>query len=121
MAAYVKVEVPAELKERSLAVLEKARKGGKIRIGSNEVTKAIERQKAKLVVVAEDVSPPEVVMHLPQLCKEKNVACGFVATRKALGEKAGIGVPTAAVAIVEEGDAKKDVEDLAKKLMKLGA
>ncbi|HIH16371.1 MAG TPA: 50S ribosomal protein L7ae [Candidatus Diapherotrites archaeon] len=119
MAEYVKFSVPKELAERCLGLVEKARKGGKLRIGSNEVTKAIERQKAKLVVMAEDVSPPEIMMHLPLLCAEKNVPFGFVPTRKELGEKSGIGVSTTAVAIAEEGDAKKELDDVVKKLSEL--
>ncbi len=119
MAEYVKFKVPKELSDRSLGLLEKVRKGGKLKIGSNEVTKAIERQKAKLVLMAEDVTPPEIMMHLPLICAEKNVPYGYVATRKELGEKSGIGVATTAVAIVEEGDSKKELEEIVKKLNEL--
>jgi len=55
--------VPKELLERALHILEKSRKSGKVRIGTNECTKHIERGTAKLVYIAEDVSPKEVVMH----------------------------------------------------------
>ncbi len=109
-------ELSKELQENALGVLEKTRKGGKIKIGTNEVTKAVERGVAKLVFVAEDVSPKEVVMHLPILCQEKNIAFAWIATKKELGEKAGIDVGASSVAIIEEGDAKKEVEDIAKKL-----
>ena len=37
--------------------------------GNDETTKAIERGNSKLVVIAEDVEPPEVVAHLPILCE----------------------------------------------------
>ena len=52
-------------------VVEKARKTGKVEKGTNEVTKAVERGTAKLVVYATDVEPKEIVMHLPIICKEK--------------------------------------------------
>ena len=61
------IEVPAELVEKVLQIIEKARTSGKIRKGTNETTKAIERGKAKLVAVADDVDPKEVVMHIPVL------------------------------------------------------
>ncbi|MFH0714840.1 MAG: 50S ribosomal protein L7Ae [Candidatus Diapherotrites archaeon] len=109
-------KVSKEVQEHALSVLEKVRKNGKIKIGTNEVTKAIERGVAKLVYIAEDVSPKEVVMHLPILCAEKNIAFTWIPTKKELGEKAGIDVGASSVVITDEGEAKKEVEDVAKKL-----
>ena len=119
MADYVKFSLTAELKEKQKNILAKLKRSGKIRIGTNEVTKAIERGTAKLVIIAEDVQPAEIVMHLPLICKEKNVPFSYSETRKSLGEDVGITVSTAAIAIVEEGDAKKDIEDFAKKLKQI--
>ena len=73
---YVRFEVPPEIAEKAYEALRKAREtGGKIKKGTNETTKAIERGLAKLVLIAEDVDPPEVVAHLPLLCEEKKVPC----------------------------------------------
>ncbi len=119
MADFVKIKVPEELKQKQLLILDKIRKSGKIRVGTNECTKAIERGSAKLILIAEDVTPPEVVMHLPILCKEKNIPYTYVSTKKELGEKAGIKVGSSAIAIIEEGDTKKDLVDLVKKLKEL--
>lgn len=120
MANFVKLNVPKELKEKQLKIIEKVKKTGKLRVGSNECTKAIERGSAKLVVVAEDVSPPEIVMHLPLLCQEKNIPFTFVSTKKELGEKVGIAVGASSIAITDEGEAKKELVDLVKKLSELG-
>ncbi len=95
-----------------LEMVEIARTSGKIRKGANEATKAIEKGNAKLVVYAADVSPKEVVMHLPLLCKEKNVPCFEVSKKEDLGVAAGLAVPTAAVAVVNEGEAKSAIEAL---------
>ena len=97
-----------------LELIEIARETGKIKKGANEATKAIEKGEAKLVVYAGDVSPKEVVMHFPLLCKEKNVACVEVKSKEELGAAAGLGVGTSAVAIVREGDAKSDIEAVVK-------
>ncbi len=97
-----------------LEAVEIARATGKIRKGANETTKAIEKGNAKLVVYAQDVSPKEVIMHLPLLCKEKNITCVAVAKKDDLGAAAGLAVSTAAVAIVKEGDAKAAVEELSR-------
>jgi large subunit ribosomal protein L7Ae len=74
---------------------------------------------AKLVVMAEDVTPEEVLMHLPVLCKEKQVPFVYVPSKEELGKAAGINVPTSSIAIVEEGDSKNLVADIAAKVKEL--
>ncbi len=98
--------------ERALEAVELARTTGKIKKGANEATKAIERGVAKLVVYAKDVHPAEIVMHLPLLCKEKAVKCVEVPTKEELGIAAGVRVGTAAVAIINEGEAKNILKEL---------
>ncbi|HLD40261.1 MAG TPA: ribosomal L7Ae/L30e/S12e/Gadd45 family protein [Candidatus Nanoarchaeia archaeon] len=97
-----------------LEAVEIARTSGKIRKGANEATKALEKGQAKLVVYAEDVTPKEIIMHLPLLAKEKNVPCFGVSKKDDLGAAAGLAVSTAAVAVVKEGEAKAIIESLAK-------
>ena len=89
-------------------IVEKAAKTGKVDKGVNEVTKAVERGVAKLVVVAGDVSPKELIQHLPILCKDKGIKFAEVDSREKLGISVGINRPTAAVAVLEEGEAKID-------------
>ena len=113
------MEPTKEIIEKALEAVEVARSSGKLKKGTNEVTKAVENGTAKLVLVAKDVSPPEIVMHLPLLCKEKNIPFLQVPSREELGASAGIGVPTTAVAIVHEGEAKNTVKELAKQLAEL--
>ena len=91
------------------SVVEKARKTGKIDKGTNEVTKAIERGTAKLVVYAADVTPKEIVAHLPLLCKEKNIPCEEVDSKQKLGIAAGVGINASSVAIINAGDAEKEI------------
>ena len=113
-------DVPAELNDRQNEFLsELTKKKGKMRIGVNETTKAIERDTAKLVVIAKDVSPAELTMHLPLLCKEKKVPYTFANTKKELGEKVGIAVGTASIAITDAGDAAAGLETLVKKIQAL--
>src|SRR3989338_7386989 len=95
-----------------LEAVEIARTTGKISKGANEATKAIEKGNAKLIVYAEDVNPKEIVMHLPLLCKEKNVPCFGISKKDDLGAAAGLPVATAAVAVLKEGDAKSAIESL---------
>lgn len=98
--------------EKVYEAIEIAKSSGKIKKGSNEVTKAIERGTAKLVAIAKDVSPPEITMHIPLLCKEKGILCFEVTNKQELGASAGLSVPTTAIAIINEGDAKKHLAEL---------
>ncbi len=93
--------------------IEVAKATGKIKKGANEVTKALERGTAKLAVISKDVTPPEIVMHIPMLAKEKNVPCVQVDSKDDLGSAAGISIPTSAIAITDEGEAKKLIKEIA--------
>jgi len=102
---YVKYEVPKEIADAAYEALQIASKTGSVRKGTNETTKAIERAQAKLVIIAEDVDPPEVVAHLPLLCDERKIPYLFVPTKEQIGKAMGIEVPAAAACIVKEGEA----------------
>ena len=88
-------------------IIETAKRTGKIEKGTNEVTKAIERGTAKLVVYATDVEPKEIVQHLPILCKEKKIVCQEADNKQKLGMAAGLPVSTSSVAVIQAGDADK--------------
>ncbi|MEM0066392.1 MAG: 50S ribosomal protein L7Ae [Sulfolobales archaeon] len=120
--SHVRFDVPPEVAEKAYEAVKKAREsGGKIKKGTNETTKAVERGQAKLVVIAVDVDPPEVVLHLPYLCDEKKVPYIYVPSKKRLGEVAGIQVAAASVAILEPAAAKDLVEELTRVFQDLRA
>ncbi|MFH1590035.1 MAG: ribosomal L7Ae/L30e/S12e/Gadd45 family protein [archaeon] len=100
------------MSEKIFEAVELARKTGKIKKGCNEVTKQIERGTPKLVVAAKDIQPPEIIMHLPLLCKEKGIKYAEVDSKEQLGAAAGLPVGTAAVAIIEAGEAKDILKSL---------
>ncbi len=116
---YVKFETPKELVEAVYEALRQARSTGKVKKGTNETTKAVERGAAKLVIISEDVDPPEVVAHLPLLCEERKVPYLYVPSKKELGEALGIDVAAASTCIVEPGDAQPLVEQIVSGLSKV--
>ena len=109
---YVKFEVPKELSDKAYQVVQIARESGKIRKGTNETTKAVERAVAKLVLIAEDVDPPQVVAHLPILCEERKIAFLFVPSKLDLGRSAGIDVGCAAISVLEGGEGSKSLKEI---------
>ena len=115
MAMFVRFEAPKELQDKAYEAVEAARDSGRIKKGTNEVTKVIERGQAKLVVMAVDTTPEEVLAHIPLLCEEKGIAYGYVPSKAELGAAAGLPVGTAAVAVTDAGAAAEAVDDVAKK------
>jgi large subunit ribosomal protein L7Ae len=116
---FVKFETPKEVAEASYEVLRQASRSGKVRKGTNETTKGIERGLAKLVVIAEDVQPPEVVAHLPILCDEKKIPFVFVSSKDQLGAAIGIDVPTAAAAVIDSGEGQQILEQITQELARV--
>ena len=110
-----------ELVNKAYSLLNIVSETGKLRKGTNESTKAIERKQTKLVIFAEDVSPPEVVAHITPLCKEREIPCIGVPLRAELGKAAGLSVPTACVAIVDAGEGKNQLTDLVSEISKAGS
>ena len=116
MPVYVTYDAPADLQDDALEALEVARDTGTVKKGTNEATKAIERGNAQLVLIAEDVQPEEIVLHLPELADERGIPFVFVESQDDLGRASGLEVGSAAAAIVDAGDADSDVEDIGKKV-----
>jgi len=104
--SYVKVKVPDKLKTKVVETIKNISNTPetKIKKGMNEVTKSIERGIAKLVIIAEDVDPPEVVFHLPLLCDEKKIPYVYVNSKKDLGKSVGLKVETSSLAIIIPGE-----------------
>lgn len=113
MSIFVKFETPKELSDKAYSVAEMARDGGKIKKGTNEVTKAVERGDAAIVIMAVDVDPPEILAHMPALCDERNVPYVYVPSKIELGNSIGLEKPTASIAIVDVGKGKALVDEIA--------
>jgi large subunit ribosomal protein L7Ae len=72
--------VQAENKEAK-----KAEKPAVVTYGLQEVVQLIEKKRAKLVVIAHDVNPIELVVFLPALCRKMNVPYVIVKNKSRLG------------------------------------
>ena len=101
MAIHVTFSASKELQDTAYEAVELANATGKITRGANEVTKAIERKTAALIVMAEDVQPEEILAHVPLLCEEKTIPYTYVPNKRELGVASGLYVPSAAIAIVD--------------------
>lgn len=115
---YVKFETPESLEKKALDLVENSFRSGKIRKGTNEVIKSIERGESKIVVIAEDVTPPEVVYYLPMLCDERKVPYLYVKKRSDLGAKVGI-ASAASVSVVDYGKSDETYKSITSELSEL--
>ncbi|MBD3253590.1 MAG: 50S ribosomal protein L7ae [Candidatus Lokiarchaeota archaeon] len=117
--SFVKFKITDDLKKkikRTLSIISEKR-DSKIRKGMNEVTKSIERGQAKFVVMAEDVSPPEILYHVPVLCEEKSIPYAYLSTKKELGSAVNINVSSSSVAIEKAGSGnEKELDELIKQI-----
>lgn len=87
-----------------------AAKNGTLKRGVKEVVKALRKSPAAapgntsfpgVVVVAGDISPHDVISHLPVLCEDHNVPFIFVTSRAELGAAAKTKRPTSVVMVME--------------------
>jgi H/ACA ribonucleoprotein complex subunit 2 len=89
--------------------------------GVKEVVKALRKSPPSapgytsfpgLVIIAGDISPMDVISHIPVLCEDHNVPFIFVSSRAELGAAAKTKRPTSVVMIMEKRDPKaKDPKD----------
>ncbi|MCL5955222.1 MAG: 50S ribosomal protein L7Ae [Candidatus Thermoplasmatota archaeon] len=116
--SYVKFETPESVEKKLLDLVENAFRSGKIKKGTNEVIKSIERGESKIVVIAEDVTPPEVVYYLPMLCDERKVPYAYVKKRSDLGAKVGI-ASAASISVVDLGKGEEVYKQVVSELAEI--
>jgi len=114
--SYVKFEVSNDVVSKTLEALQMVKQSGKIRKGANEVTKSVEQGMASFVVIASDVDPEEVVIHLPKICEQKKIPYSYVPTKLELGKSIGLNVPCTAVAVENAGSADHNIKEIISKV-----
>lgn len=81
-----RLQKDAETKVAGAAQAKKGPKPVVLKFGLNHVTELVESEKAKLVVIAHDVDPIEMMIFLPALCRKKGVPFAFVKGKARLGK-----------------------------------
>merc|ERR1711977_767765 len=98
----LKPETKTERSERLKEQADKVAQGGKVaakkpiavKMGVNHVTSLVEEKKAKLVIIAHDVDPIEIVVWLPSLCKARGIPYCIVKSKARLGAVVGMKTAT---------------------------
>ena len=102
MSVHVQYETPEDLANKIYDMID-LNKNGRVKKGSNEVTKSAERGTAQFIILAEDVNPPELLAHIPLICEEKDIPYGYVPSQEFLAKGVGLakGASAASVAVME--------------------
>ncbi|KAG4306022.1 hypothetical protein PORY_000010 [Pneumocystis oryctolagi] len=74
--------------------------------GVKEVVKALKRGEKGLVVLAGDISPIDIISHLPVLCEDYSCPYIFVPSKESLGEASSTQRPTSCIMIIPGGKNK---------------
>ena len=87
-----------------------------IKRGVKEVNKSFRKQEKGICIIAGDVSPIDVVSHIPVCCEKNNIPYVFIPSREALGEHAMTKRPTSVVILLKPPKDNKNRESYDKLL-----
>ena len=87
-----------------------------IRRGVKEVNKSFRKSEKGICLIAGDVSPLDVVSHIPVCCEKGNLPYVFIPSRESLGESAGTKRPTSVVILLKPPKDNKNRESYDKLL-----
>ncbi|KAI8932139.1 hypothetical protein NX059_011022 [Plenodomus lindquistii] len=103
--------------KKILKTVKKSAKSKTLRRGVKEVVKALRKSAAStssdlsdptaIVVIAADISPMDVISHIPVLCEDHNVPYIYIKSRAQLGEASATKRPTSVVMIAKDRTGKK--------------
>lgn len=115
LAPIAKPLVSKKLNKRVLKVVKKAAKTKQLKRGVKEVVKALRKGQKGLCLIAGDISPIDVITHVPILCEEQDVPYVYVPSKEDLGTAGSTKRPTSCMLILPVAP-KGDVgeEDAAK-------
>jgi len=99
------------LTKKIFNLVEQAHSSKQLKKGANESTKTLNRGQSKLIIMAADAEPLEILLHLPLLCEDKNVPYIFVNSKEALGRACQVARQVVACSVVH-----KDGSQLASQL-----
>merc|ERR1712216_733739 len=85
-----------------------------VKMGLNHVTSLVEEKKAKLVVIAHDVDPIEIIVWLPALCKARGIPYCIIKSKARLGAVVGKKTATCLAITDVKSENKNDLDNLVK-------
>ena len=106
--AIAKPMASRKLTKKLYKTVKKAQKVKRLKRGVREVVKGLRKSEKGIVVLAGDVSPIDVISHIPVFCEDKEVPYCYVPSRKGLGAAGGTKRPTSVV-LIQSSDQYKEL------------
>lgn len=108
---FAKPLASKKLNKKVLKTVKKSSKVKHVKRGVKEVVKALRKGEKGLVIIAGDISPPDVISHIPVLCEDSSVPYVFIPSKEDLGSAGATKRPTSCVMIVPGGGKSKKNAD----------
>merc|ERR1711998_380698 len=105
---FAKPLADAKLSKKIFKCIKKATKAKQVLRGVKEVVKAVRKGKKGVCVIAGNISPMDVISHLPILCEDNGVPYIYVRSKEDLGAAALTKRPTSCMLVAPK--LKKDLE-----------
>ena len=93
-----------KMNKKLVKLIKKSMKGKFVHRGVKETVKAVRKGTKGLVIIAADISPIDVLSHLPILCEDKNIAYIYVKSRAEIGEACTTKRQTSCVLIAQPSE-----------------
>ncbi|PFX22412.1 H/ACA ribonucleoprotein complex subunit 2-like [Stylophora pistillata] len=106
VCAIAKPLASRKLTKRLYKTVKKASKAKSLRRGVKEVAKALRKGEKGFVVIAGDVSPIDVISHIPVVCEDNKIPYAYVPSRLDLGAASQTKRPTSIVLVKSHEDFK---------------
>jgi len=87
--------------------VKKASKGRQVKRGVKEVVKSIRKGEKGLLILAADISPIDIISHLPVMAEDALIPYVFVASKEELGQASSTKRPTSCVLVCPDAKKKK--------------
>ncbi|KAI5954196.1 NHP2 [Candida jiufengensis] len=108
---FAKPLASKKLNKKILKTIKRASKAKHVKRGVKEVVKALRKGEKGLVIIAGDISPADVISHIPVLCEDNGVSYIFIPSKEDLGSAGATKRPTSCVMIVPGGGKNKKNAD----------
>ena len=93
-----------KLAKKLFKVIKKSQQAKRLKRGVREVVKGLRKNEKGVVILAGDVSPIDVISHIPVFCEDKSIPYCYVPSRKDLGSASLTKRPTSVVMVQSAED-----------------
>ena len=100
-----------KLTKKLLKLTKKGMREKLVKRGVKETVKAVRKGAKGIVIIAADISPIDVLSHLPILCEDKQVPYMYVRSRAEIGEACKTKRPTSCVMICKPEKSQESVTE----------